>query len=299
MTVGAWLDLTPEEHIALAEAMEPGDKVVVGLRFGQREPAQWSLRFLGAYADKQVAHLSLRLPSSSSLEPIRCMSDSVERFQLSIEEDVVVDLSVLGGFHKLVGASISVRPVGLRPFADLAAFRVLTMDGGRCALEEVRELEQLIKLNLHAGPLQRVEALREHPRLESLSIYNGGILSDLSPVASLPRLAWLCLSDLRRVSVFPDLREMPSFRAIWMERMHGLRNFESVAGLELEQFVLLESRVPKEALSPLERLLALRACVWRMPGPGRAYPTTYSNISTPTELSTEAAFLSQALPGVV
>lgn len=153
-------------------------------------------------------------------------------------------LRCLSPVSSTVGIGQTKKRLSLGPLAHFADLRLLSFEGQTKDKEVGLIPRQLAEhdpaINHFAGPFDSAPAeqprafalklggtrnlvlLPETGRIEYLEIRMVRALEDLSPIARLQNLQYLCLQSLKHVTALPDLLDLVELETVWLQTMKGL-----------------------------------------------------------------------------
>ena len=216
--------------IQFSNALTDADYVRLGKWFADH-PGK-TLRVYGS-VDSTITDLDFLqyFPTLRSFEV-----DGVYRSLTSIE-----GLNYLPDRVTHIGLGHTVKKLSLAPLAHFANLERLYLEGHTRDIEVIGDLRNLRSVTLRSITLPDLSLLVPHRNLRTLELKLGGTnnlqllpelqsldylelwrvrgLSDLSPVAELPRLEYLVLQALGRVESLPRMNDLAGLRRLWIESL--------------------------------------------------------------------------------
>ena len=211
-----------------------------------------SLDFLEHFTG--LKHLSVNLPELTSLEPLRHVQETLETFHIGgFMKPSKASLAPLGGCRRLKSLSLTRMPKDVEVVWSLPKLEHLAFTGYRDAdLQPTGVLKKLRTLYLGFGGMESIRLVDQMPNLAAIEILRTKGLGDLSPLSELAKLQFIALGDLAQVKSFPDCSKLRKLRRVYLDTLNGL---EDLSGLlqaaALEDFILINSKVPPEVIVPL------------------------------------------------
>lgn len=136
------------------------------------------------------------------------------------------------------------------PLARFTSLRRLYLEGQTKDIDLISDLRELRSVTLRSITLPDLSLLTPLPHLRALDLKLGGTkdlsllpelasldylelwmvkgLSDITPIAYLPRLEYLFLQALRQVETLPAMDGMSALRRLWLETMKGLTDLAPI-----------------------------------------------------------------------
>jgi hypothetical protein len=259
----ARLDGRPEV-IQFSSALTEADYALLGEWFAD-QPAK-TLRAYGSY-DGTITDLDfLRyFPSVRSFQ-----ADALYHSLANID-----GLSYLPEDVRFIGLGQTKKKLSLAPLSRFRKLRRIYLEGQSKDIEVISDLRELRSVTLRSITLPDLSLLAPLPNLRALELKLGGTknldllpdlraldylelwmvkgLSDLSPIAQMPRLEYLFLQALRRVETLPVMTELANLRRLWLETMNGLTDLAPIRDApSLRQLAVVDmSHLQPEAFAPL------------------------------------------------
>ena len=270
----ARLDGRPEV-IQFSSALSTADYALLGEWFADH-PTK-TLRAYGSY-DGTITDLEFlrHFPTLRSFQ-----ADALDGSLSNID-----GLTYLPADVQSIGLGRTKKRLSLAPLARFTNLRRLYLEGQSQDIDVVSGLRQLRSLTLRSVTLPDLAMLKSFSNLRALALKLGGTndlgrlpdlqsleyvelwmvkgLTDLSPIAQLPRLEYLFLQALRRVESLPVMTGLVGLRRLWLETMKGLTDLRPIRQApNLHQLAVVDmGHLQPEAFGPLAghpTLTSLRA----------------------------------------
>ena len=173
-----------------------------------------------------------------------------------------LSLALLARFKNLTRLFIEGHTKNIDVVGELRRLRSITLRSVTLpSLAVLTPLQDLRALDLKLGGTRNLELLPQVGQLEYLEIWMVKGLSDLSPLADLPKLEFLFLQSLRQVTSLPAMSRLASLRRVWLENLKGLSDFTPLLEAPvLEQLAIVDmAHLQPEDVHPLADHRSLRS----------------------------------------
>lgn len=207
-------------------------------------------------ADMHLESLGLGVFELESFDLLQGVTSTIERLFLGSTRSKKPDLALLARFESLRELKIEGHSKGIEVLAHLRTLEDLTLRSVTTDdLTYLTPLPRLRSLDIKLGGILSLAGIEGKGLIKYLELWQVRGLSDIGVIAHLPGMQSLFLQSLPRVEELPSFRALSSLRRVVLQNMKGLKDFSELEHAPaLEEFALIQGNAQEpEMLVPVVR----------------------------------------------